>query len=567
MSEDVEALKRELEQERTARREAETLLDIKSRELYEASLELYRSAESNKRVLEDLVAERTRELEVARDQALEASRAKSQFLANMSHELRTPLNAILGYSEMLEEDARDAERTRDADDLKKIQVAGKHLLSLINDILDLSKIEAGQMALYLEDAAIGLLVDEVVQTVRPIVEKNRNRFKVVIEPDLGNTRTDVTKVRQTLFNLLSNAAKFTEGGEIELRVRRDDRMIVFSVRDTGIGMTDTQIGALFQAFRQADAETARKYGGTGLGLAISLRFARMLGGDIVVKSEKGKGSVFTLSLPVRHVIQEEDSQEGASLADALRDPGRGLVLVIDDDAGTRDLLVRILQGEGFKALGARDGQQGLELARLLHPVAITLDVVMPKIDGWSVLASLKADTELADVPVIVVSVLGDKAFGLSLGATEYVTKPVDRERLARILDRHVKPRATVLVVDDDAESREMLSRSVVDLGYMPILAATGEAAIEHVERAPPSLILLDLVMPGMDGFAVIDRLSTMHQALGVPIIVVTALDLTPSDRKRISGSVATIVQKGATSVKGLAQVIETLVRTPKLGAS
>ena len=430
MTNPEEVYKRALERERLARKEAERLLEEKSRELYDFH-------ESQKRELERLVDERTRELSVARDQAIEASRAKSQCLAKMSHELRTPLNAILGYSEMLEEDAKDAGRARDVDDLRKIQVAGKHLLSLINDVLDLSKIEAGQMALYLEEVDLDALVREVVATVRPIVEKNRNAFDVQLAGELGVARTDVTKVRQTLFNLLSNAAKFTEGGTVSLQASRDRLGLRFSVRDTGIGMTEEQKAQLFQPFRQAEPSTARRYGGTGLGLAISQRFAELLGGAIEVQTAPGAGSTFTLQLPLSEAASDAPApQRGASGSEAPSH--RGLVLVIDDDEAARELLGRILADEGYAVAFARDGQQGIELARSLKPRAITLDVVMPKVDGWSVLSSLKAEPEVSAIPVIVVSVLGERSLAMSVGACDYVTKPVDRADLARVLRTHIE---------------------------------------------------------------------------------------------------------------------------------
>jgi signal transduction histidine kinase/CheY-like chemotaxis protein len=545
----VEVLQRALERERAARKQAETLLEQKSRELFDHH-------ESSKRVLEQLVAERTRELEIARDQALEASRAKSQFLANMSHELRTPLNAILGYSEMLEEDARADARTRDADDLKKIQTAGKHLLALINDILDLSKIEAGQMGLFLESADLRSLVDEVVTMVRPIVEKNRNRFVVTLPDELGVARVDVTKLRQSLFNLLSNAAKFTEDGRIELAVAIDQGHVAFAVRDTGIGMTPDQIAGLFQAFRQAAPETARKYGGTGLGLAISLSFARLLGGDIRVASEPGVGSTFTLSLPL--IADDGTTADASAWPRPTGEEGKGIVLVIDDDRTARDLLVRLLTAEGYTAVAAQDGQQGLELARALRPLAITLDVVMPRVDGWGVLAGLKADPKLADVPVVIVSVLGDRALGLSLGATEYLTKPVERDRLARVLAKHVEPRASVLIVDDEADARDRLARVVRDLGYAAVLADGGSAALEHLDQARPALVLLDLVMPEMDGFAFLRRLEDHPSARGVPVVVVTAKDLSAEERGQLAHSVTSIVEKGGRAATDLPALIASL---------
>jgi signal transduction histidine kinase/CheY-like chemotaxis protein len=547
MKDEVEVLKRALERERVARKTAEQLLEAKSRELYDAH-------QSKKAELEQLVQERTHELSIARDQALEASRAKSQFLAKMSHELRTPLNAILGYSEMLEEDAQADARERDAADLRKIQVAGKHLLALINDVLDLSKIEAGQVALYLEDVDLAALVEEVQSTVRPIVEKNGNRFVVDVPADIGAVRADVTKVRQALFNLLSNAAKFTEQGQVELTARRDERTVSFSVRDTGIGMTEEQMKHLFTPFRQADASTARRYGGTGLGLAISQRFAQLLGGDITARSEPERGSTFTLTFPVR---SSSSDRPPASVAPSSGP--KGTVLVIDDDVEARELLGRLLAAEGYGVIEARDGQQGLELARVLRPVAITLDVVMPKVDGWSVLAALKADPSLADIPVIVVSVLGERALALSLGATEYVTKPVDRDRLSSLLRRHLSARGYVLVVDDDPDARELMSRAVAELGHEPVAVDGGAGAQRELRTRRHDLVLLDLLMPEMDGFALLDWMRATPDQRDIPVVVMTAKDLTVEDRARLSGSVSSILQKASTSHRDLTGVLGSLL--------
>ncbi|MFO0552898.1 MAG: response regulator [Polyangiaceae bacterium] len=545
MSDEIEILKRALEREKAARKSAEALLEQKSRELFDY-------AESNKRVLEGLVAERTHELEVARDQALEASRAKSQFLANMSHELRTPLNAILGYSEMLEEDAQADGRARDAEDLRKIQIAGKHLLSLINDILDLSKIEAGQTELYVEDIDLGGLIQEVVSTVRPLVEKNGNRLVVNAAELSSRGKVDATKLRQSLFNLLSNAAKFTEKGEISLTARLAGQRLVLAVADTGIGMTAAQLGEVFKPFKQAAPDTARKYGGTGLGLAISQRFARMLGGDITAESEPGKGSTFTLTVRV-------DGRVSDTPVDSSPVARKGVVLVVDDDETSRDLLTRILEAEGHSVVVARDGQQGLELARALKPAAITLDVIMPRVDGWAALSALKADPALCDIPVIVVSVLGDRAFGLSVGATEYVTKPVDRERLATILKRHVRARATVLVVDDDPDARTMMARAVSELGHQPIAATNGRAALDELQRSRVELVLLDLLMPELDGFEVLATMKASPELAVVPVVVMTAKDLTADDRRRLSGSVASILQKGELTTSELGEMIRGIV--------
>jgi PAS domain S-box-containing protein len=363
----------------------------------------------------------------ARRDAETANEAKSRFLAGMSHELRTPLNAILGYSEMLQEDARDAGQDGAVADLEKIRSAGRHLLTLINDVLDLSKIEAGKMELFLETFEVRPLVEGVASTVAPLVEQHGNRLVLDVAPDVGRMRSDMTRVRQVLLNLLSNAGKFTEHGTITLAARRNGTELELAVSDTGIGMTEEQLGRLFQAFAQAEASTSARYGGTGLGLALSRMFCEMMGGTLTVSSEPGKGSTFTVRLPVE--IPDAAPVEPGQTA------GKGpAVLVIDDDQQARDLLVRMLAKAGFHAISASDGATGLDLARSERPAVITLDVMMPGMDGWEVLSALKADAATVDIPVIMVSVLDERQLGFALGAADYLKKPIDRQALLKALD-------------------------------------------------------------------------------------------------------------------------------------
>ena len=406
------------------------------------------------------------ELLKAKHAAEDASRAKSAFLANMSHELRTPLNAIIGYSEMLEEETRDSGKLENQQDLRKIQSAGKHLLSLINDVLDLSKIEAGKMGLHLETFEVPLMVEEMVTTLQPAITKNANTVQVRLADDVGLMRADATKVRQILFNLMSNACKFTDHGTISLDVSQSategQEWIRFRVKDTGIGISAKQQEKLFQEFSQADATISRKYGGTGLGLAISYRFVQMMKGRISVESQAGQGSTFTVYLPAQVTLDTAEAAqlEGVSGAPAGSTPHRAeqdTILVIDDDPAVRDLMSRFLAKLGFRAVAAADGDEGLRLARELSPLVITLDVIMPECDGWSILRKLKSDPHLAQIPVIMVTVVDNQAMGFDLGASHYLIKPVDRDRLAVLIEKHRAARSSS-VTEAKASSRPATTR-------------------------------------------------------------------------------------------------------------
>jgi signal transduction histidine kinase/ActR/RegA family two-component response regulator len=404
--------------------------------------------QSRTQELEEEISQRRQaqeELLKAKHLAEEASRAKSTFLANMSHELRTPLNAIIGYSEMLEEEAHDSEKADNVQDLQKIQTAGKHLLSLINDVLDLSKIEAGKMTLHLETFEVKAMIEEMIATLQPATEKNKNTLHVRMTNHVGMMRADITKVRQIMFNLLSNACKFTENGSISVdvdrRVEHGRDWIRFEVVDTGIGIGAKQKENLFKEFSQADTSISRKYGGTGLGLAISYRFVQLMKGRIAVQSEPGRGATFTVDLPAQVRIEAPDPSptEGTSEVPSKTPPvktDRDTILVIDDDAAVRDLMSRFLTKLDFNVLAAGDGEEGLLLARQVRPAIITLDVVMPERDGWSVLHQLKGEPELAKIPVIMVTIVDNQAMGFELGASNYLVKPVDRERLAALVEKH-----------------------------------------------------------------------------------------------------------------------------------
>ncbi len=396
----------------------------------------------------------------------------SEQATSMSHELRTPLNAIIGYSEILFEDAQSAGRESEMVDLRKIQDAGKHLLGLIDNILDLSKIEAGKMTLYLETFELRPMIDSVAATVTALAKKTGNVLVVNCADEVGTIHSDLTKVRQILFNLLSNACKFTRNGTITLAALRDTNEAVdwieFQVRDTGIGMTTDQQAKVFEAFSQADASTARTYGGTGLGLAITKSFCRLMGGDVTLTSEAGKGTTFTVRLPAvtraasDTVSAAEKRSEGPQVTEPEHAP---IVLVVDDDPNARELLSRHLQRGGYAVRVAANGEEAMQLARTLQPDVVTLDALMPQMDGWAVLSAMKEDAALAEIPVIMVTVVDNQGIGFSLGAADYLIKPIDRDRLVRAVEKCC-PRGSprhVLIVEDDAPTSELMARALRQL--------------------------------------------------------------------------------------------------------
>jgi signal transduction histidine kinase/CheY-like chemotaxis protein/HAMP domain-containing protein len=482
------------------------------------------------------IEEKGRQLELT-------SQHKSQFVASMSHELRTPLNAIIGLTEMMVSNAPRFGTEKAVEPLRRVHGAGTHLLGLINQVLDLSKIEAGKLELSPETVNVASLLEDIIGTARQLAEHNKNRLVVESPDNLGSLTVDPMRLRQILLNLLSNACKFTKQGEVRLRVKRvvDGRdWIEIAVADTGIGMTPEQQAKLFEEFTQADSSTARQYGGTGLGLAITRKLVRMMGGDVTVASETGKGSVFTVRLP-----GSADPQARSSSGDGRGSPHADCVLVIDDDATARELIADHLKAEGFSVVTAAGGVHGLKLARELRPTAITLDVMMPDLDGWSVLAALRQDPELAEIPVIMITIVDEHRRGIALGAAGYLTKPIDRERLHRLVSRFRAPvpPTRVLLVEDDVVQRERMRGWLEGPQWTVREAENGREALKRIQESKPDVILLDLMMPEMDGFAVVAALQKEAGWRDIPVIVITALDLDAKDRARLNAGVQSVLVK------------------------
>ena len=494
--------------------------------------------------------------------AEEANLAKSTFIANMSHELRTPLSAIIGYSEMMLEEVEDGAEAADlAADMRKIESNARHLLGLINDVLDLSKVESGKMGVYAERFEIAPMVEEVAAAVQSLVAKKRNRLELRLEPGLGAMDSDLTKIRQMLLNLLSNAAKFSEDGTIVLSAARAaaSGQVRFAVSDTGVGMSDEQLGRLFQRFTQADSSTTRRFGGTGLGLSLTRAFADMLGGEVSVESALGRGTTFTVALPDRYAAPTEEQSENAPSDDEDEGSARDLVLVIDDDADQRALMTRFLHREGFRARTAGDGEAGLDLARTLKPRAILLDVMMPGIDGWSVLSALKADPDLRDIPVVMVTFIDQRGMAQALGAADYVLKPVRWERFKAVVDRFRVPEGGVLVVDDDPDTRGRIRTMLERDGWAVTEAGDGREGLECFATARPGVVLLDLTMPVMDGFGFLKALRARPDGAEVPVVVLTAMDLSREDRRRLAGA-NQVLNKGDVSLRVLVERLKGEVR-------
>ena len=507
----------------------------------------------------EAMVQANRALEKARDAALAASRAKSEFLANMSHELRTPLNAIIGYSEMAMEEL-DAD-SQMHEDMKVIRKAGGHLLTLIDDVLDISKIEADRVELVTENFPVSDLIGSVEETIKPVAENNKNRIVATIEDGISLVRADRTRLRQVLFNVVSNANKFTKEGTVSISARNIERdgvrWVQFDVTDTGIGITKEQQAKLFQPFVQADSSTTREYGGTGLGLVICKRLTEMMGGTIELESEKGKGTTIRICLPPGD--GRSDAESAAREDSASNAP---VILVIDDEENDRELVARVLSKRGFHVEVASSGQTGIELAARLRPAAIVLDVNMPRMSGWDVLSALKLSEKTSSIPVVMLTVMHQEEVGRALGAVDYLIKPLQPRTLVEVLRRHV-PTDTgrVLVVEDDEPTRELMTRTLRSAGHIVVEAANGKIALDRLDEANPQVIVLDLMMPVMDGMMFLHHLRAMERYAHVPVIVATAQMLTDADREKLAATTQQVIEKKAHSRSELLTLIADEIRT------
>jgi signal transduction histidine kinase/DNA-binding response OmpR family regulator len=525
-------------------------------------------AEENRRVneltrLADELQQRSRELADANRRIQEANRLKSQFLANMSHELRTPMNSIIGFSEILVDRLDGSIDPKHGSFLRHILASGQHLLSIINDILDLSKIEAGKMEIYPERFPVRGVIESVCTVMRGMTRDHVPLFVVDIADDLPPLEADLAKFKQVLFNLLSNAVKFSPPQmPITISARHigrsaDDGTVTVSVRDEGIGIDPKHHEVIFEEFRQVDGTARREFGGTGLGLALVKKFIELQGGYVTVESAPGKGSIFSFTLPVRSraaVVSRAPETEAPQQATER-------VLVVEDDAHAYELISSALGSAGYLAIRARHGDEALKLAAESRPVAVTLDLVLPGLDGWEVLKRLKSNPLTRDIPVVIISIVENRELGVALGADDYFVKPVDRERLldrVRQLTRNQRPR--LLLIDDDRTVHALLDEQLARLGYTIDSAFTGESGVQTAKETSPDLIILDLMMPGMSGFEVAGALKDAPETANIPIVVLTSKEISADDRRELQSKVTSFVQKGKSAREQLVTEIRRLRR-------
>jgi signal transduction histidine kinase/CheY-like chemotaxis protein len=503
------------------------------------------------RQLESETRGKAQELAEANRRIQEADKLKSQFLANMSHELRTPMNSIIGFSEILVERLDGRIEPKHLGFLEHIRTSGTHLLGIINDVLDLSKIEAGKMEIYPEFFSIAPVIESTCQVMRGMTRATQ-KIVVDVPPELPQIETDLAKFKQILFNLLSNAVKFSPPDKpILVRAWLDDGSITVSVRDEGIGIDAQNHQLIFEEFRQVDGTARREFGGTGLGLALVRRFVELQDGRVSVESALGAGSTFTFTLPVRSraaVVTRTPVAETATQATR--------VLVVEDDANAFELIASALGSAGYFTIRARHGDEAIRLAKDSRPAAVTLDLVLPGMDGWEVLKRLKSDDATRQLPVVIISMIDNRDLGMALGADDYFVKPVDRARLLdRLREITARGGKRLLVIDDDASVHTILDEDLSALGYAIDKAFCGEDGLRFAEERAPDVIILDLMMPGMSGFEVAGSLKQNPRTANIPILVLTSKEISTDDRALLHTKVSSFVQKGNSAKEQLVREI------------
>jgi signal transduction histidine kinase/CheY-like chemotaxis protein len=504
------------------------------------------------------IEQKSREVEVA-------SRHKSEFLASMSHELRTPLNAVIGFSDVLLEGMFGELNEKQRDYLEDIRDSGRHLLELLNEILDLSKIEAGRMRLEPGPFLLPAVLEDGLRMVRDRASQHAIELSVDIATDVSVVVADELKIKQVVLNLLTNAVKFTpDGGSVEIAAGAVDGEVEITVTDTGAGIPLEDQARIFESFEQGKREAKEE--GTGLGLTLSRKIVELHGGRIWVKSEPGNGSVFGFTIPPQVPVRQVDGRldavgpQPARVAD-----DQPTILVVEDDEHSIDLLSLHLTGAGFKVELARDGRHGLELARTLQPTGIVLDIILPGLDGWDLLASVKADPNVADIPVIIVSMLDERGKGFALGAAEYLVKPVARDEVLTALERCLQTRGApgkVLVIDDDPRALSLINAVLEPEGYTVTSAPGGEEGVALAISEQPDVVVLDLLMPNVDGFEVVDRLRADPATAETPIVVLTSKTMTAEDKRRLNGQISYLARKGEFDRGALIRLLERFGRAP-----